>query len=46
MDKRDEITETPAESQSVENKSAVTIPNEKSIWNFIGWIIINVVGGT
>ncbi len=32
MDKRDEITETPAESQSVENKSAVTISNEKSIW--------------
>ena len=36
MDKRDEITETPAESQSVENKSAVTIPNEKSsIWKTI-----------
>ena len=36
MDKRDEITEAPAESQSVENKSAVTIPNEKSsIWKTI-----------
>lgn len=35
MDKRDEITETPAESQSVENKSAVTISNEKSIWKTI-----------
>ena len=35
MDKRDEITETSAESQSVENKSAVTISNEKSIWKTI-----------
>ena len=35
MNKRDEITETPAESQSVENKSAVTISNEKSIWKTI-----------
>ena len=35
MDKRDEITKTPAESQSVENKSAVTISNEKSIWKTI-----------
>ena len=35
MDKRDEITETPAESQSVKNKSAVTISNEKSIWRTI-----------
>jgi len=35
MDKRDEITEAQAESQSVENKSAVTIPNEKSIWKTI-----------